>query len=72
MPLVSFYTPWKHQKTRGFLMFPRGIEKDKWHEMGWGFLERCNIAWEDFKTIVFRYFETVSERLYHLKVQLVS
>ena len=21
MPLVSFYTPWKHQKTKGFLMF---------------------------------------------------
>ena len=21
MSLVSFYTPWKHQKTRGFLMF---------------------------------------------------
>ena len=34
MPLVSFYIPWKLQKTRGFLMFSGGIEKDQWHEMG--------------------------------------
>ena len=27
MLLVSFYTPWKHQKTSGFLMFSRGVEK---------------------------------------------
>ena len=26
--LVSFYTPWKQQNTRGFLMFSWGIEKD--------------------------------------------
>ena len=32
MPLVSFYTPWKH-KNRGFLMISGGIERDKWHEM---------------------------------------
>ena len=24
MPLVSFYTAWTHQKTRGFLMFSGG------------------------------------------------
>ena len=33
MPLVSFYTPWKHQKTIGFLMFSAGLERDssmKW------------------------------------------
>ena len=31
IPLVSFffYTPWKHQKTRGFLMFSGGIERDQ-------------------------------------------
>ena len=29
MPLVSFYAPWKHQKTFGFLMFSGGIEKDR-------------------------------------------
>ena len=34
MPLISFYTPRKHQKTRGFLMFSGGIERDQWHEMG--------------------------------------
>ena len=34
MPLGSFYTPGKYQKTRGFLMFSGGIETDQWHEMG--------------------------------------
>ena len=34
MPLVSLDTPWKHQKTKGFLMFSEGIESDQWHEMG--------------------------------------
>ena len=33
IPLFSFYTPWKHQKTKGFPMFPRGIERDQCHEM---------------------------------------
>ena len=28
MPRVSFYTPWKQQKTSGFLMFSGGIERD--------------------------------------------
>ena len=32
MQLVSFYTPWKHQKTRGFLMFAGGVERDKWKQ----------------------------------------
>ena len=32
-PLGSFYTPWKHQKTRGFLMFSGGVEREQWHEM---------------------------------------
>ena len=34
MPLVSFYTPWKHQKTRCFVMFLQGAERDIGHEMG--------------------------------------
>ena len=34
MPLISFYTPWKHQKTYGCLMFSGDIERDQWHEMG--------------------------------------
>ena len=24
----------KHQKTSGFFIFPRGVEKDQWHKMG--------------------------------------
>ena len=33
VPLVSFYTPSKHQKTTGFLMFRGGIERDHWHSL---------------------------------------
>ena len=32
MPLASVDTPWK-QKTKGFLIFSGGIERDHWHEM---------------------------------------
>ena len=35
MPLVSFHTPWKHQKTSGFLKFLRSIERDQLHELGY-------------------------------------
>ena len=31
-PLTSFDTPWKHQKTRVFLMFSGGIKRNQWHE----------------------------------------
>ena len=31
MPMISFDTPWKHQKTRGFLMFSGSIKRDQWH-----------------------------------------
>ena len=34
MPLVSFDTPWKYQKTSGFRMFSGGIERDQCHEVG--------------------------------------
>ena len=34
MPLISFDTLWKHQKTSGFLMFSAGIKRDQWYEMG--------------------------------------
>ena len=27
MPLVYFYTPWKHEKISSYLMFLRGIER---------------------------------------------
>ena len=33
MPLVSFDTPWKHQKTIGFLMFSWIIKRDQWHKI---------------------------------------
>ena len=29
IPLVSFYTPWKHQKAFGFLIVLGGIETDR-------------------------------------------
>ena len=29
-PMFPFYTPWKHQKTSGFLMFAGGIEVEDW------------------------------------------
>ena len=34
MPLVSFYTPGKHQKIRDILMFSVGIKREKGTEMG--------------------------------------
>ena len=30
MSLVSFFTPWKHLKIKGFLIISGGIEKDQW------------------------------------------
>ena len=33
MLLISFDTPWKHQKTKDFLMFSGGIKRDQWHEI---------------------------------------
>ena len=33
MPLISFDSPWKHHKNRGFLMSSGGIKRDQWHEM---------------------------------------
>ena len=34
MSLVSLSTSKIHQKTRGFLIFLEGIERDQWHEKG--------------------------------------
>ena len=34
MPLISFDTPWKDQKTRGFLIFTGGTKRNQWHEIG--------------------------------------
>ena len=35
MLLVSFYTSWKYHKTRGFLSFSGGIERDQCCDMCW-------------------------------------
>ena len=57
MPLISFYTPWKHQKTSDLLMFLGGIERCQWHEMGYifllekQFLKRFHTTWQCFKKI---------------------
>ena len=33
-PMLPFYTPRKHQKTKGFLVFSGGIKWEHWPEMG--------------------------------------
>ena len=45
--LISFDTPWKHQKTSGFLIFSGCMKRDQWHEMGWqayleAAIQRCS------------------------------
>ena len=42
IPLVSFYTPWKHRKAFGFVVFSGGIERDQLHEMGWYYTENVS------------------------------
>ena len=32
--MFDFYTPWKHQKTEGFMTFLGGIEVEHWLKMG--------------------------------------
>ena len=32
----SFYTPWKHEKTSGFMIFSGSIERNQWYEMSEG------------------------------------
>ena len=32
--MFPFYTPWKYQKTFGFLVFSGGIKWEHWPEMG--------------------------------------
>ena len=34
LQLVPFYTPWKHEKTKGFLTFSEGTERNQRHEKG--------------------------------------
>ena len=51
MPLVSFYTPWKDKKTRGFFMFRWGIYRER--PVAWNglicfitFLKHCKLGCE--------------------------
>ena len=44
MLLIAFYTPWKHQKTRGFLKFSGNTERKQWHEMGYNSI--VETSWE--------------------------
>ena len=32
--MLPFYTPWKQQKKKGFLVFPGGIKWEHWSESG--------------------------------------
>ena len=52
MPLDSFCTPWKPQKTKGFLMFSGGIEKEQWgNDMKWvndQCLHQLTLSWWRF------------------------
>ena len=34
-PILSFYTPWKHQKTFSFLVFSRGLKWEHGPEICW-------------------------------------
>ena len=34
LPIVPFYTPWKDEKTFGFLIFSEGIKIEHWAKMG--------------------------------------
>ena len=34
LPMYPIYTPWKHQKTKGFLVFWGDIKWEHWPEMG--------------------------------------
>ena len=68
---VSFYTPWKHQKNYAFLMFSRGIERDKRHEMGSAVSlnSAFNANFECFEHILQRFLLTLS---IHADLKLLS
>ena len=51
MALISFYAPWKHQKTSDFLVFSESIERDQWHVMGWGQKLLGNLFFKLFATL---------------------
>ena len=44
-PMFHFYTPWKRQKTSGFLMFSLGIEKEHWTIGSWCKNKKYALSW---------------------------
>ena len=52
MLMSYFYTPWKRQKTFGFLTFSGGIEMGHWREKDyWVFLQILRLILSQFKRI---------------------
>ena len=43
--MLTFYTPWKHQKNKGFLVFSEGIKRQHWPEMGSLHEENASSGW---------------------------
>ena len=43
-PLISFYTPWKHQKTMDFRIFSGSLEIEHWPYIGKITLPMCKIT----------------------------
>ena len=35
LPNVPFWSPWKREKTRSFLMFSGGVKREHWQVKGW-------------------------------------
>ena len=52
-PMFPFYTPWKHQKTRGFTVFSGSIKWEHWPEMGEASKEYCGDCVDHYYSILF-------------------
>ena len=59
--MFPFYTPWKRQKTLGFLTFSGGIERKHWPEMDKEAFQ--NFSW---KKIILGYPTTLFEKSCHI------
>ena len=52
--MLPFYTPWKHQKTKLFLVFSGGIKWEHWQNMGWNCsLKKLRLIMKKEKTTLF-------------------
>ena len=53
-PIFHFYTPWKHKKNFGFLMFPGSIEVKYWLKMSYQNVSyKCLTTYPTFSIIAF-------------------